>query len=325
MTLDAALKSSQAYTLWKWVSRRHEPEPGRIVLVQRRVYVLPTRHGLSFGISLVLMLVGSINYNLSLGYVMTFLLAGMAIVSILHTFRNIAHLAITAGKTEPAFAGELALFGINIENEREDPRHAIQVRCEDQVQSVNLPGRRVTSVQIPVRATRRGWMQLPRVTIENFYPLGMFRAWSYVQPAMRALIYPRPDGAALPPLRTRAESGDSVNVGTGTDDFAGLRSYQPSDSPRHIAWKAVARADAMLTKSFMGQAGQELFLDWKDLPTSMDVEARLARLTRWVLLASEAGLDYALDLPGAGIPPGRGEEHRTLCLAALALYEPGRR
>jgi hypothetical protein len=325
MILDAALKSSRAYALWKWVSRRHEPESGRIVLVQRRVYVLPTRHGLSFGISLVLMLVGSINYNLSLGYVMTFLLAGMAIVSILHTFRNIAHLAITAGKTEPAFAGELTQFSLNLENGREDVRHAIHVRCEDQSQSLNLPGRRVTPVQIPVRATRRGWLQLPRVTLENFYPLGMFRAWSYVQPEMRAMIYPRPDGAALPPLRIRADSGDSVNVGTGTDDFAGLRSYQPSDSPRHIAWKAVARTDDMMTKSFTGRAGQELFLDWNDLPQSMDVEARLSRLTRWVLLASEAGLDFALDIPGSGIPPGRGEEHRSRCLEALALYEPGRR
>src|ERR1035437_9093487 len=113
MNLDSTLKSSQAYSFWRWVSRRHEPEKGRIVLTQRRVYVMPTRHGISFGLALILMLVGSINYSLSLGYILTFLLAGMAIVSILHTFRNIAHLAISAGKAEAVFAGDLAPFDLH--------------------------------------------------------------------------------------------------------------------------------------------------------------------------------------------------------------------
>ena len=324
MNLDSALKSSQAYTFWKWVSRRHEPEKGRIVLTQRRVYVLPTRHGISFGLALVLMLVGSINYSLSLGYILTFLLAGMAIISILHTFRNLAHLMVSAGKTDAVFAGELAQFDLHVENQREDSRHAIHFRCGDQALMVNLSGRRITTVPIPVRAARRGWLQLPRVTLETFYPLGMFRAWSYVQPEMRALVYPKPDDSPLPQPRPRADSGDAVNAGSGTDDFSGLRGYQQSDSPRHIAWKAVAGRQVMLTKSFMGRASQELFLDWRDLPDTLDIEARLSRLTRWVLLARQAGLNYALSIPGARFDLGGGDKHFARCLEALALYEPGK-
>ena len=324
MNLDNALKSSQAYTFWKWVSRRHQPEKGRIVLTQRRVYVLPTRHGISFGVALLLMLVGSINYNLSLGYILTFLLAGMAIVSILHTFRNIAHLAISAGKSKAVFAGDLAQFDLHVENQREDMRHAIHFRCEDQTQAANPPGRRITTLQIPVRAARRGWLQLPRVTLETFYPLGMFRAWSYVQPEVRVLVYPRPDNSPLPLPRPRADSGDAVSAGTGADDFSGLRGYQQSDSPRHIAWKAVARSESILTKSFMGRASQDLFLDWRDLPDTLDIEARLSRLTRWVLLARQAGLNYALSIPGSQTDLDGGDQHFLRCLEALALYEPGK-
>lgn len=324
MNLDATLKSSQVTTFWKWVSRRHRPEKGRIVLTQRRVYVLPTRHGISFAVALLLMLVGSINYNLSLGYILTFLLAGMAIVSILHTFRNIAHLAISAGKTEPAFAGELAHFELHIENEREDTRWAMHIRCDVQEVDAHLPGRSVTPLQIPVRAQRRGWLQLPRVTLETFYPLGMFRAWSYVQPEMRTLIYPKPDNSALPPHRPRDGSGGSVNTGTGTDDFSNLRSYQPSDSPKHIAWKAVARNDTMLTKAFLGRASRQLILDWNDLPDTLDLEARLSRMTRWVLLARDAGLGYGLNIPGMKISLGADDQHFVHCMEALALYEPGR-
>ena len=321
MNLDAAFKSSQVTPFWKWVSRRHQPEPGRIVLGQRRVYVLPTRHGLSFGLALALMLIGSINYNLSLGYILTFLLAGMAIVSILHSFRNIAYIAISAGRTEPAFAGDLALFDLHVANEREDVRHAISFICDERNLTSDLPGCRVSTIQIPVRATRRGWLQLPRVTLETFYPLGMFRAWSYVQPQMRSLIYPKPDTSALPQFRPRGDSGDAVSVGTGSDDFSGLRGYKASDSPRHIAWKAVARSETMLTKSFTGRASQELILDWRDLPNTLDLEARLSRLTRWVMLARQAGLNYALDLPGVHIALNGGDAHFTRCLEALALYE----
>jgi uncharacterized protein (DUF58 family) len=321
MNLSATFRNSQLFTFWRWFWRQHEPERGRIVLYQRRVYVLPTRHGISFAVALILMLVGSINYNLSLGYVMTFLLAGMAIVSILHTFRNLAHLAIDAGRVDDVFAGETAQFEIHIHNDRADARRDIWIRCEDAPDRQSIPAERTLSVRIPVRAARRGWLQLPRVTLETTYPLGMFRAWSYVQPDMRALVYPQPDAAPLPPPSPNQDRGDSINVGGGNDDFSGLRGYQPSDSPRHIAWKAVARGDTMLTKSFMGRAGEEMIFDWSQLPDHLDLEARLSRLARWVLLADDAGMSFSLRLPGENISMGMGEEHRRRCLRALALHQ----
>src|SRR5207245_10859169 len=88
MKLDRVLQYSQAYNFFQWVFGRHAPEPGVVFLSQRRVYILPTRHGLTFGGSLVLMLLGSINYSLSLRYVLTFLRAGLGARSILPSFRT---------------------------------------------------------------------------------------------------------------------------------------------------------------------------------------------------------------------------------------------
>lgn len=325
MNLDSVLKYSQIYNFWKWAVRRNEPEHGRIVLNQRRIYILPTRQGIIFGVALVLMLIGSINYSLSLGYVLTFLLAGMAIVSILHTFRNLAQLAVSPGKVEPVFAGETARFELLVENERDDARHAIQFSCDGESLSTSVPARRIVQVQIPVRAARRGWLALPRVTIETRFPLGLFRAWGYVQPAVRTLIYPRPDNARLPLPHAKPDIGDTMSLGTGTDDFYGLRDYQPSDSPRHIAWKAVARGESLLTKTFMGRAGWELLFDWRDLPGELGVEARLSRLARWVLLAHESEASYGLRIPGSDISLGHGDSQLALCLQALALYETAER
>ena len=99
-----------------WIFPPRGPEAGPVVLGQRRVYILPTGAGLMFAVTLVLLLIGSINYNLSLGYVLTFLLAGIGVVSLLHTWRNLARVALWPAKTRPVFAGEFARFHIVVEN-----------------------------------------------------------------------------------------------------------------------------------------------------------------------------------------------------------------
>ncbi len=321
MNLETVLRHSQAYNFWKWFAGRARPEEGRIVLGQRRVYILPTKHGVVFGFALILMLLGSINYNLSLGYVLTFLLAGMAVVSILHTFRNLAYVAVSAGRVEPLFTGETAQFLVSFENLRDETRRALVALADGGSTTFSLPPKQVTSVAIPVRGARRGWLALPRVTLETRYPLGLFRAWAYVQPAMRTIVYPRPDLASLPEPRPKPGTGDSLNAGLGTDDFAGLRHHQFSDSPRHVAWKAVASRDILLTKAFMGRASRELMFEWGDLPPRLGTEARLSRLARWVLLAHENGLHWGLRIPGAHLPIAGGQAQLHRSLQVLSLYD----
>ncbi|HUL91430.1 MAG TPA: DUF58 domain-containing protein [Burkholderiales bacterium] len=320
MKLDRVLQYSQAYNLYQWVFRRHGPEPGVVFLAQRRVYILPTRHGLTFGLALILMLIGSINYNLSLGYVLTFLLAGLGVVSILHTFRNLVHLYVSAGRVSPVFAGEIAHFQIVFENRSGFERSSLEAVCGTARTRFDVPAHRHCTVELALKAEKRGAMPLARVTVDTRFPLGLMRAWSYVQPDMRALVYPRPDTAPLPLADADSETGDAVSTGAGSDDFAGLRPYQPSDSPRHVAWKASARSETLLTKFFAGRASSELWFDWNRLPPEMGIEARLSRLARWVTLAEEHGLRYGLKLPETSIPLGEGFPHRENCLRELALF-----
>jgi hypothetical protein len=49
-------------------------------LTQRNVYIVPTRAGWMLGATLLVLLVASINYQLNLGYLLTFLLAGSVAV-----------------------------------------------------------------------------------------------------------------------------------------------------------------------------------------------------------------------------------------------------
>ena len=298
---------------------RSKPVAGPIYLGHRRVYILPTRRGLAFACALLFMLIASINYSLSLGYMLTFLLAGMAVVAMLHTYRNLVNLQISAGRAESVFAGESAPFHLHFANPGHYPRVAIELDCAAYQAYCDVPLHGSASVVLRVKAMRRGWLALPRIRLSTSYPLGLLRAWAFAHLDMRALIYPQPDRAQLSEMRSTAQSGTLRDGGSGTEDFYGLRPYQPGDSLRHIAWKSVAHNDLLLTKMFTAQAAAELVFDFERFPSAMDIEARLSRLTRWILLAEEANLRYGLQVPGTRLPPGNGEAHKHACLQVLAL------
>lgn len=298
------------------------PERGVIVLRHRRVYIVPTRLGWMFAATLGLLLVGSINYALSLGFAMTFLLAGMGLAGMVHTARNLARLALSIGRIEPVFAGEAAQFRIYLDARATFDRSAILLRhLASGAQLVtDVPAAGSAEAVLAVPAERRGRLALGRVMLETRYPLGLFRAWSYVEPDAQALVYPHPEYSALPAPSANPLAGAGRAQAQGNEDFSGLRDYHRSDSPRHVAWKAVARGAVMLTKQFSGEASAELWLDWQGLPSDLSVEARLSRLTGWVLEAEKAGLRYGLRLPGTEFAPDGGDAHRAACLQALALY-----
>lgn len=298
------------------------PERGVVELSHRRVYIVPARLGLVFGATLTVLLIGSINYALSLGFALTFLLAGAGVSGMVHTVRNLGRLRVSAGRVEPVFAGESAQFRIHLENRSGFERIAILARHQQSgaQQVLDVPANQQIDVVLGVPAERRGRLPLGRVMLETRFPLGLFRAWSYVEPDAQTLVYPRPHFERLPLPSADPSSGEAQAQAAGNDDFSGLRNYQGSDSPRHVAWKAVARTYEMLTKQFSGQANAELWLDWTMLPANLDTEDRLSWLAGWILDAEKSGAVYGLRVPGVEFAPARGEPHRSRCLEALALY-----
>ena len=306
----------------QWLFQLGGAPANTIVLVQRRIFIVPSRHGLLFVGALALMLSGSINYNLSLGFILTFLLAALGVNAILHTFRNLARLSISAGRVAPVFAGDTARFALVIDNPTPLERYSIGIEREDrELAYTDAPALQTTTVHVPVPAPGRGVLRPGRLKLFTQFPLGLCYAWAYAELDMQCIVYPRPEAGrvALPPFA--AEEGAGFSHGSGNEDFAGLRTYHPGDSPRHIAWKAAARGEALLTKQFSGCAASELWLDWTMTPPGAGVEARLQRLSRWIIDAHAAGLAFGLRLPGVTHPPASGDAQRERCLEALALFD----
>jgi len=318
-----------------WIAGRHGPEGGDVLLDRRRVYILPTVPGLTFGAAVLVLLIGSINYSLQLGYLLTFLVASMAVVGMHSTHSNLAQIVLRGVRVEPVFAGEMAVFEITATNEGTMDRFALRFAfaaapsrrrrgkakpfAVPPTVTVELPARGLRTVQVPLPASTRGRLPAPRITIETRFPFGLWRAWAYLTPALTGMVYPKPEENAPPLPPAAGGSGDTIGMTSSGDDFAGVRPYQPGDAQRLIAWRLAARSDDLSVKQFEAAGGGELMLDFDALAPSMDLEHRLSRLARWVLDAEAAHIRYGLRLPDAMVFTGSGAQHREHCLTALAV------
>ena len=314
----AALRNTIAAWMFNWRGR----EAGPVVLGRKRIYILPSRQGYAFALMLLVMLTGSINYSLGLGFVLTFLLASLGVNAMVYTFRNLVNLRASAGRARPVFAGEMAQFTVHLDNATDSDRHAIGLTY-DLVNSsfVDVRARSIATATAHIPATRRGIFRPGRLRLFTRFPLGLYYSWAYLELDMHCIVYPRPAPPGLPLPPAIASAGTGTEHGRGHEDFAGLRQYHVGDSPRHIAWKAAARDQGLLTKQFTGRAESELWLDWSRMPGRMGVEDRLSQMARWVLDAHATGLSYGLRLPGKTVEMAAGEAQRDRCLEALALHE----
>jgi uncharacterized protein (DUF58 family) len=302
-----------------WIRNRQGPDRESVTLMRGRIYILPTGLGAAFGVMLFAMLLGSLNYGNNLGLALTFLLAALGLVAMYACHRNLEQLVARPAGTEPPFAGEDAVFRIGLANPGPLPRSDLEAAAAATTPAVHIPAAGEVALALRVPTRRRGSVLLERVEIATCYPYGLFRAWAVLHPGMSCIVYPRPAANAPAPPRHAGLAGGGV-ARRGEDDFAGLKDYHPGDPPKHIAWKAYARADELLVKEFSGDAEATPIFELSDAPGA-DLEARLAVLARWIVDAHARGLAFGLRLPGEEIPPQPGDAQRARCLAALARFE----
>lgn len=289
-------------------------------LTQRNVYILPTRAGWMLAATLGVLLIGSINYQLNLGYLLTFLLAGCAAAGMVVSHNTLRGLSLQLQPPKPLFAGDLATLDVRLINARKTPRYAIGVALleQDAWSWADVPAGGQSTVQISVLAARRGLYTVPTLRAETRFPLGTFRVWTVWRPAAQLLVYPKVEAnpPPLPPGEPRAGTGVAGNA-RSTGEFDGVRAYQRGDPMKLVVWKKFAKSGELVSRDTQHMQRQELWLDYARAG-SLDVEARLSRLAAWVLAADAQDLDYGLRVPGVDIAPAHGAAHRLRCLEALA-------
>ena len=309
---------------WRWLDRRIPPA-SPITLTQRNIFIFPTPTGFAFVGLIGLLVLGGINYQSSLVYGVAFLLLSLFLVTILYTFRNLSGLRLELAGVRPGFVGEDIEFAVRVVRPASGGRGRVRGREGIQLgwprsimQWAELYEHEAANVRLYVAAGRRGFFRPGRMLVETYYPLGLLRAWTWVDLDARALVYPRPLFEELPrPAAGRREEGELIDP-LGSEDFADVREYRPGDPVRHILWRSYARGGELAVKRYASYQEPRLWLDIDAVRGPL--EERLSRLTGHALTAARQDREFGLRLGANVVAPARGEAHLERVLRELALY-----
>jgi uncharacterized protein (DUF58 family) len=303
----------------RWLKQRI-PAARSVTLDQRRIFIFPSRAGLCFLAVLAVMLIAAINYQNNMAFALVFFLFSLFIVAILHTFSNLSGLRIEALRGSPTFAGEMAEFEIQLHRTREHSYRAIELGWPDEPAArVSLCDTQSAALKLFHRAQRRGWLRPARLLVQTFYPLGLMRAWTWIDLDVAALVYPRPVVGPRP----TAEDGETDHgariLKKGSDDFYGFRAYRSGDNLRHVLWRAYAKGQPLQSKQFAETHVQSHLLSYDACEGNR--EHRLGILCHWVLELERRGELFGLQLPDAALALDGGNEQRERALRMLALFK----
>ena len=301
-----------------WLKRRGPAHPP-LTLAYRQIFILPTRFGWILGLIAFAMLMGSLNFNNNLGLFTTFLVAGIALLSLHIAYRNLEGVSIRGCSADPVFSGNDLILTVQLADSSHRLRSGIRLTGpagEAPVSVTDLQADQDDQLSLAIPTIQRGWLQVGRLRLSTRHPLGLFEAWSVFWPEQSFLIWPQPADQA-PPLPTSARQRESEQPGDEGDEFHGLRDWREGDPIHRIAWKASQRHQDLLARQFSRPARDELMLSLEQAP-GLTREQRISVVTRWLLDADRSGARFGLDLGSVRIAPDSGAKHRTRCLNALA-------
>lgn len=309
--------------LWWW---QRLPRRAQSKLEQRNLYIVPSAAGWAFAFTLLLLLLASINYQLNLGFALTFLLAGSALASMHLTHSNLRGLTLHLRPPPAAFLGHAAQVEVIIDNAGR-PRHGIglgvaQTTGRTDLTWVDVPAQNQSTVSLAWLPPQRGCLDMPVLHIETRFPFGLFRTWSLWRPDAQIWVYPQPEQPP-PPLPVDESTGELRPQGLASPsvEFEGVRPWRRGDSLHHIVWKKLARSDELISRDAPPAGHPHLWLDWAHTQ-GLGTEARLSRITSWVLEARRREMPFGLRLPQQELPMAEGYAHQEEALRRLASW-PG--
>lgn len=293
--------------------------PLPLAVPRRRVYILPSGFGLVYALALFVLMIGALNYNNNAAILLALLLAMAAMASAHGAVRLLASLSLRRFDAAETFAGAGQPCRLLVHSARGPLAGDLRLGAAGAQVQAEADGDGQARFEWTWPSDRRGRRPLGTVRLSTTWPLGLFRAWTVLEPDAAALVYPAPETPPVP-LPARAEHrGDRSAPNRGEQDWHALREFQRGDALRDIAWKVSARHDRWLVAETRSATQAPALAFGLDQVAHLDREAGLSRLCRWVLMAEAAQLPYALRLPGADLPAGVGGEQRRRALTALAL------
>jgi len=195
-----------------------------------------------------------------------------------------------------------------------------------------LPRQESAKQSVPLQFSRRGLYQQEAFRIVTRFPFGFLQKARRLDLKSEALVYPSVEATpefldVLPGIQGAIESHSK---GRGQDLYA-LRDYLPTDSARHVHWKASARSGSLMVREFAREDDCRVLLVFDPyssaaLPTASPAEKErfeqavtLCAAIAWNFHERRALLQYRS--VGADVPLAPAADNVLTILRHLALVE----
>lgn len=274
-----------------------------------------------------------------LGYALIILLVAALIVVRLGRHELVVSRKIWPERARP---GEPVTASIHIENRGRGSAPLLLIedklptgvggKARFAVHGIEREGEREASFNL--LPSRRGSYEIGPLQISIVDPFAMARLKSgspakstlLVHPAVEQLQLPRDPGDRRSMISTASRNP----TGSKGEDFYTLREYVEGDDLRRIHWPATAKRDRYMIRQEETPWHTRATILLDDFAGSHEGGAGSSSFERAVVAAASLvdlyhRVGYSYRFAGtvaAGLPPGRGAEHRTRCLDQLALLAP---
>jgi uncharacterized protein (DUF58 family) len=273
--------------------------------------------------TLLVLLVASINYQLNLGYLLTFLLAGSAVVGMHVCHATLRGLTMNAVAARAAVRRQQRAAAVVLSNERKTTRYGIGLAVldashDDRWAWTDVPGQGTSTVRSPSSPLRRGLHRVPPLTAETRFPLGTFRVWTVWRPAAQVLVYPRPSRIRRRCRRaSRAPAAPAPRACRASASSRACAAYRRGDPLKLVVWKKAAKTDELVSRDTQQAQRTELWLEFAKAGAA--TPRRASRGWRVGAAGRQAGPGLRPAPARQGDPARRRRGAPRRCLEALAL------
>jgi uncharacterized protein (DUF58 family) len=348
----------------KWLNKRI-PAASQHHLNHHNIFIFPAKFGLLFLSLCVLLFLLGTNYQNNLMLLLCYFLLAIFLVNLLASYINFARIDLQIGKCHEVFVGDNLQIPLwlnaNIDNnnraksatkgllhfkfQTNQHKSTKKTKFRHDQQSTEVDADTLTNpIYLSQKCHQRGKLTLSRVTVQSFYPLGLYRCWTHLAFIHEITVFPKPLPCEIQlhinDNNSAKKSGGIANEQAGHDDFSHLKAYQVGEPLNHVAWKQLAKGRGMVSKQFSSISNQigwlKLSTDYKNkalspsivLDTELDnlaldkiaLDKELGELCYQVIELSRTQRTFGLDLGPQCIAPNSGAGHRLACLLALANF-----
>ena len=300
----------------RWLDKRI-PARTEQVLNHRNIFIFPTGFGAFYLLVTVLLFTIGLIYQNNSVYAFCFFLVAVFVAAIMPTYQNLQGLRCRVSSSSTTIAGGPFDVKLHVSAAGVD-RFQLIFRHESEV-VLTLYSVESKPVHLGMLYAQPGVFPLPLVKLASVYPLGFFRAWTWL--SLEHLIYVAPKPKQYSEIEQLISArGERSIAFRQDDDELELREYRHGDSARDIYWRKAAAGGQLLSKARVLQHSSEApqgLLDYR-LSQAPSHVLKLADLCYWVLRCEHLGQPYGLMLPDTVVAMDCGDVQKNRCLQALA-------